>query len=270
MAENDSRVDHYGAQYGHFATDLYAAIRAEAFGDDIGQNGWLTAAEQDLILPWLDLSGESRLLDVACGSGGPALRIAKLTGCHVHGVDIHQQGIAAARATALQSGLRQQAEFSVVDASTPLPFESESFDAITCIDAINHFPGRVDVLGQWARVLRPGGSILFTDPIVVTGPLTNEEMTVRSSIGFFLFVPAGTNERLLEQAGFTVERVVDRTDNMAEMAERWRAARENRAEDLRKVEGADTFDGQQQFFAVAARLASERRLSRFAFHARRR
>lgn len=268
MDEHDSQVDHYDAQYGNFATELYRSIRSDAFGEDIGQNGWLTATEQDEFLSWLELSDQSRLLDIACGSGGPTLRVTRLTGCYVHGVDIHEQGIAAAKAAALQAGVGDRADFSVVDASAPLPFDSNSFDAVTCIDAVNHLPERADVFEQWAGALRPGGSVLFTDPIVVTGPLTNEEMRIRSSIGFFLFVPAGTNERLLEEAGFDVERVADHTDNMAQMAERWRAARQKRAEDLRKVEGAETFEGQQEFFTVAARLASERRLSRIAFHAR--
>ncbi len=32
-------VDHYGSQYGHFVTDLYAAIRQATYDQDIGQNG---------------------------------------------------------------------------------------------------------------------------------------------------------------------------------------------------------------------------------------
>ena len=73
-------VDLYGASYRNFASALYAEIRREAFGEDIGQTGWLTAEEQDLFLAWLGLSPAARLLDVACGSGGPTLRIAEKTG----------------------------------------------------------------------------------------------------------------------------------------------------------------------------------------------
>jgi 2-polyprenyl-3-methyl-5-hydroxy-6-metoxy-1,4-benzoquinol methylase len=72
---------HYNANYGNFQTELYAQIRREAFGEDIGQNSWLTADEQDSFLEWLDLSPGKTLLDVACGAGGPALRIAATTAC---------------------------------------------------------------------------------------------------------------------------------------------------------------------------------------------
>ncbi|MFZ1428313.1 MAG: hypothetical protein WAS21_16250, partial [Geminicoccaceae bacterium] len=78
-------VDLYGASYGGIAAGLQAEIRREAFGQDIGQTGWLTAAEQDLFIDWLGLGPGSRLLDLACGSGGPTLRIAARTGCSVVG-----------------------------------------------------------------------------------------------------------------------------------------------------------------------------------------
>jgi hypothetical protein len=47
-------VGHYNANYGNFQTELYAQIRCEAFGEDIGQNSWLTADEQGKFLEWLD------------------------------------------------------------------------------------------------------------------------------------------------------------------------------------------------------------------------
>ena len=52
-------VDHYGAQYGSFETDLLAEVRGEAFGEDIGQNGWLTAPEQDLFIEFRMFSRNS-------------------------------------------------------------------------------------------------------------------------------------------------------------------------------------------------------------------
>lgn len=259
-------LGHYDAAYGQFASDLHAGIRAEAFGEDIGQNGWITAPEQDRFIAWLGLGPGARLLDVACGSGGPSLRIAERTGAGVTGVDVHPQAIATARAFAAARGIA--ARFEEVDAGGPLPFPDGTFDAVTCIDAINHLPDRAGVLRDWARVVAPGGRLLFADPIVVTGPLTNREIAIRASIGFFLFVPPGTDEKAIAEAGLELEVREDLTPAVAGTAARWRAARAAHADVLRRAEGDATFDGQQEFLEVASRLAAERRLSRFVFVAR--
>ncbi len=256
---------HYDANYGNFETELYAEIRRDAFGDDIGQSSWLTADEQDRFLGWLNLSGGKALLDIACGSGGPALRIAERTGCSIAGVDIHDQAIATADSLAAQRGLGARANFQVADATSPLPFPDDSFDAIVCIDAINHLPNRPRVTADWSRLLKPGGRMLFTDPITITGPLTADEIAVRSSIGFFLFVPRGYDEDVISQSGLQLLACEDVTANMAEIAERRRAARALREAALREIEGDQTYEGQQEFFAVASRIAREGRLSRFVY-----
>lgn len=263
-----SDIGHYDANYGNFQTDLYAEIRREAFGEDIGQSSWLTVDEQDRFLPPLGLSSGKTLLDIACGSGGPALRIATKTGCSLVGIDLHEQAISTARALAQKQGLGDRAEFQVANASKHLPFPDAHFDAITCIDAINHLPERPRVLSDWARILKPGGRLLFTDPITVTGPLTGEEISVRSSIGFFSFVPPDYDRRLLAESGLRLMICEDVTANMADLAERRRAARASRGALLRDLEGNETYQRQQEFFEVAARVARELRLSRFLYIAR--
>jgi SAM-dependent methyltransferase len=260
-------VRHYDANYDRFSSDLYAAVRREAFGDDIGQNSWLTAEEHDLFISWMAPHASSRVLDVACGSGRTTLRIAQKTSCAVVGVDAHAAAIAEAHAAADELGLNARSTFHRLDAATRLPFDDGTFDGLVCIDAVNHLPDRAAIFADWARVLKPGGVLVFTDPVVVTGPVTGEEFAIRSSIGFFLFVPPGMDEALARAAGFDVTHVVDRTDNMAITAERRRQAREGYETELRRIEGDATFDGQQRFLAVAARLAEERRLSRLAIRA---
>jgi SAM-dependent methyltransferase len=258
----------YSQQYGRFAENVYADVRREAGGEDIGQNSWHTAEEHDRFRSWLDLDSAARLLDVACGSGGPTLRMARLAGCHVVGTDIQAEGIAAATAAAEQAGLAERARFIQHDASQPLPFPDASFDALLCIDAINHLPDRPAGLREWWRVLKPGGRLVFTDPIIVTGPLSNEEVAIRAAIGFFLFVPLGYDERVLAEAGFDMETAEDRTTNTALVAGRWHDARAKREAILRKIERDEHFTKQQTFLAMCARLAREGRLSRFAYLAR--
>ena len=264
-AKGDEAVIYYDTNYGNFDTELYSEIRREAFGEDIGQNSWLTSDEQDRFLSWLALSAGSTLLDVACGAGGPALRIAAKTGASFTGIDVHEQAIAKGNALAEQRGLSQAAKFRVLDAAQPLPFPDSTFDAITCIDAINHLPDRPRVISEWVRLLKPKGRLLFTDSLIVTGPLTNAEIAVRSSAGFYLFVPPGYDEQVLAQCGLRVVVAEDVTQNTAKMADRRRVARESHAQALREIEGHQAFAGQQEFLTVASRLAKEARLSRFVF-----
>jgi cyclopropane fatty-acyl-phospholipid synthase-like methyltransferase len=256
---------YYDTNYGNFDTELYSEIRREAFGEDVGQNSWLTADEQDRFLSWLNLSPGKVLLDVACGAGGPALRIAAKTGCSVVGIDVHEQAVSTACSLAIKRGLSRRAEFRVVDAAQQLPFSEASFDAITCIDAVNHFSDRSRVIAEWARLLMPGGRLLFTDPITLTGPLTNTEVAVRSSAGVYLFVPHGYDECVITQCGLRLLVCENVTVNMAEVAEARRAARASRSTALREIEGDQAYEGQQEFLVVAAHVAREGRLSRFVY-----
>lgn len=256
---------YYDTNYGNFETELYSEIRREAFGEDLGQNSWLTASEQERFLNWLDLSSGKVLLDVACGAGGPALRIATTTGCSVVGIDVHEQAVTTASSLAAQRGLADRAEFRCTDATGPLPFPDARFDAIICIDAINHFSDRPRVIAEWARLLKVGGRLLFTDPITVTGPLTNAEVTIRSSAGVYLFVPHDYDERVIAQCKLQLLVCEDTTTTMAKVAEARHAARASRSAALREIEGDQAYEGQQEFLEVAARVAREGRLSRFVY-----
>src|SRR5690349_3179356 len=88
-------IDSYNATYSRFNHAVVTRVRREAFGEDIGQNSWMTADECRMYCAWLGLGSESRLLEVGCGSGGPAIFIARTTGARVTGVDINPYGIAA-------------------------------------------------------------------------------------------------------------------------------------------------------------------------------
>jgi cyclopropane fatty-acyl-phospholipid synthase-like methyltransferase len=256
---------YYDANYGNFQTELYSEIRRESSGEDIGQLSWLTASEQDMFLSWLHLSPGKLLLDVACGSGGPALRIVAKTGCSLVGIDLHEQAISNANSLAAQHNLKNRTEFRVVNASEALPFPDAHFDAITCVDAINHISNRLSLIAQWARLLKSGGRLLFTDPTTVTGPLTNEEIAVRGSAGSMLFVPKDYDKDVIAQSGLRLLECRDVTSNMAEVAAKRRAAREKRSAAVRQVEGDRTYEAQQAFLAMTSRLAAEGRLSRFVY-----
>ena len=262
-------VDLYDGHYGHLAADPQVAVRRQTYDEDLGQASWITLAEAREFFRALELGPGRTALEVACGSGGVTCRMARDTGAVCVGVDINAQGIEAAGRMAREQGLSSRVSFRVADAGHRLPFPNESFDAVFCNDSINHLPGRLEVLRDWHRVLRPGGRLLFTDPIVVTGQLTNEEIRARSSIGFFLFTPLGCNERLLVESGFLVREVRDATDAVASVSRKWRGAREERRAALVKLEGEQAFEGLQRFLDAVHTLASDRRLSRYVYLASR-
>ena len=183
-------------------------------------------------------------------------------------MDVDEHGVTQANRMAQKLGMAERAHFQQADASQPLPFEDATFDAILCIDAINHLPDRLAVLREWRRLLKPGGRMLFTDPLVVTGILSSEEVAIRSSMGLAFFAPAGANARLIAQAGLTLEREEDTTTNVTLIGERRVQAREARRAEVIAREGQETFDRLQRFYAMAQTLAGEGRLSRQVFLAR--
>ena len=258
------QVDLYNSTYGNFQEQVLAAVRRETFGEDIGQNSWITTGEYDTFYSWLNLSPGDHVLEIASGSGGPALYLAKKFKCQIIGLDINEEGIKTANQHALDAKI-PDAKFQLSDVNQQLPFDGETFDAVMCIDSMNHFRDRLRYLKEWERVLKSGRRALFTDPVVITGPVSNEELAARSNIGFFLFVPLEVTINLIKDAGFKLIRYNDVTENIELTSEKWHDSRQKHREDLIKIEGEERFDGLQKFFSTVHKLTSERRLSRFVF-----
>jgi SAM-dependent methyltransferase len=261
----NARVDLFHNTYANFVDEVLAAVRERTYGFDIGQNSWVTVEEYDAWITALCLEPSSRVLELASGSGGPALYLAERTGCHVTGLDLNSSGVRTARSLAQRAGLEGRSTFELTDAQSTLRFPDGAFDALLCVDSMNHFPDRLHSLKEWRRVLKPGGRAVFTDPVVLTGPVTNEELAQRSSIGLFVFLPAGLNEELIVKAGFRIVSQTDATENAALISRRWREARAHFRDDLVRIEGHERFEGVQKFLGAVHKLTSERRLSRIAW-----
>lgn len=145
----------------------------------------------------------ARVLDIGCGVGGPAMRLAARHGLIVTGLDLVASNVETARARAAAAGLGSRVEIRQGDA-TALPFADDSFDAVFSQDAICHMPDKPAVFAEAARVARPGAAIALTD-WVRTGAM---DETTRAAIHDTLPTP-GLETRdgyaaLLEEHGFTV------------------------------------------------------------------
>ena len=266
MTAGSGDTGFYDRNFPRTADEVNASIRAAAFGEDLGQFSWTTAEEQRRFHVQLGIGADSHVLEVASGSGGPALFLVRSTGCRLIGIDIHEAGIQAAMAAAEEAGVGERALFVRHDAQQELPFPDASFDAIISTDSMNHLFDREAVFGEWSRVLRDGGRFLFTDAVVVCGPLRRQEMVDRSpAMGEFLFTPAGWYERVLAEAGFVAVQVEDVTASIVGVADRWFAARLEAEADLLELEGAERYEEFQRFLSAVALVAREGRLGRYAY-----
>ncbi len=93
-------------------------------------------------------------------------------------------------------------------------------------------------------------------------------MARSSSMGQFIFTPPGVHDRLIEDAGFIDLEVEDVTATIATVSKNWHDARADHRDYLLKIESQASFEDLQQMLAATHTLSSERRLSRFAYRAR--
>ncbi len=259
------KVDMYNTSYSQLEHPAYREIRIEAYGADHGQTSWASPEEFTEIARLLELTPNSAALEIGCGTGGCALHFAESIGCHVTGLDVNAEGIKSANARALSKSLQPRVSFLLRNAATYLSFADATFDAVYSNDAMCHIPDRLAVFREFLRVLKPGGRFVFSDALVITGLISEEEIATRSSIGFYLFAPRGENERLLKQAGFHVLRTVDTTPSAASIAKRRHEGRARRQDILLPMEGQSNFDGLQRYLACVHTLTREQRLSRFLY-----
>src|ERR1700722_12115758 len=267
------KVDLYDTSYGNSEIEVYSDLRRETYGVDLGQTSWMNGAELAEIPRLLKIGASSNVLEIGCGAGGCALHFAATIGCSVTGIDANAHGIRAAKHSAQAQELADRVRFIEHDASTPLPFSAgssennsdEIFDAAYSNDAFCHIPNRLQLLRECRRVMKPGARLIFSDALVVNGPITNEEIAARSSIGYYIFVPREENERLIQEAGLSFVEARETTQQAAEISQRWRDARAKRKPALKQMEGEANFEGLQKFLSFVHKLTSSNRLARFLY-----
>jgi glycine/sarcosine/dimethylglycine N-methyltransferase len=114
------------------------------------------------------ITGQMRVLDVGAGFGGAARYLAHTYGCHVSCLNLSELENERNREMNAEQGVEQLIE--VVDGSfESLSFPDDSFDVVWSQDAFLHSGDRVKVLQEIKRVLAPGGQLVFTDPMAVSG-----------------------------------------------------------------------------------------------------
>lgn len=115
----------------------------------------------DRVLAQLRLRPGDHLLDLCCGRGGIGLWFAGVSGARLTGADFSAVAIGQAARRAVVVAPRARASFIVTDAAyTGLP--AATVDAVVCLDSLQFMPDTGAVLGEIARLLRPGGRVAIT------------------------------------------------------------------------------------------------------------
>ena len=141
-------------------------------------------------LAWFDrhIDWQGRdVLDLGCAGGFMAEALAT-RGAHVTGIDPAAEAIDAARAHARAQGLRIGYDVGVGEA---LPYADASFDAVVCVDVLEHVADLNKVLSEVARTLRPGGVFLFDT--INRNPLARLA-TITLAEDVLLLLPRGTHD----------------------------------------------------------------------------
>lgn len=115
----------------------------------------------DLLIERLGLGPGQRMLDVGCGIGTPALRLAGTVEADITGVTIHSGQAQEATTRAAAAGLSHRVRFDLADAMA-LPYPDASFDVAWAFESLLHMD-RSRALAEIKRVLRPGGRLVIAD-----------------------------------------------------------------------------------------------------------
>lgn len=178
--------------------------------------------------PWLGKG--HRVLDLGAGYGGAARYLASTRGCRVTALNLSATENARNLAMSADAGLCDLVE--IVEGSyEEVPAEAETYDVVWSQDAILHSGRKELIFREAARVLKPGGDFIFTDPME-SGHGSREELKpVLDRIHLTAMGSFAGYEALAKRAGLETLALIDLTPQLpihyARVRDELRAKRED-------------------------------------------
>lgn len=165
-------------------------------------------AAVDRLMAEAGVRADDRVLDVCSGLGGPARYLAWKCGCDVTGVDLTASRVAGASALTEAAGLADRVRFRQGNA-LDLPFDDAAFTLAISQEAFAHIPDKPRLVAGIARVLRPGGRLVFSD-ILSRAPLAADDARrLYEGMRFSEIATEAAYRGWLQAAGLQVQRVTD-------------------------------------------------------------
>jgi 2-polyprenyl-6-hydroxyphenyl methylase/3-demethylubiquinone-9 3-methyltransferase len=174
-----------------------------------------------LRLDWIDsaigLRGK-RILDVGCGGGllseGMAVRGAEVTG-----IDLSEKPLGVAKLHLLESG--QKVDYRMISVEQLAAEMPGAFDAVTCLEMLEHVPDPASIVGACGRLVKPGGQVFFStinrNPkaylFAVIGAEYLLQMLPKGTHDFARFIKPSELTRWCKQAGLEPDELIGMTYN---------------------------------------------------------
>lgn len=171
----------------------------------------------DYIDERVGLNGKT-VLDVGCGGGILAESMAA-RGAHVTGIDMGEAPLEVARLHLLESG--QQVDYRQITAEQLAEEMPGRFDAVTCMEMLEHVPDPASVIAACAALVRRGGQVFFStinrNPksylFAIVGAEYVLRMLPRGTHDYAKFIRPSELSHWIRAAGLDVEDITGLTYN---------------------------------------------------------
>jgi len=141
--------------------EVWREALGEEYPEGLDPHSYVSRSELVRFVDEIGVGDREHLVDVGCGRGGAGLWVAAQTGATLTGVDIADTALDAARQRAAGLGLSGRSRF-VLGSFEQLPLPSGTADGVMSVDALLFTPDKSRAAVELARVLRPGGRLVFT------------------------------------------------------------------------------------------------------------
>ncbi|MFT5755599.1 MAG: 2-polyprenyl-6-hydroxyphenyl methylase/3-demethylubiquinone-9 3-methyltransferase [Alteromonadaceae bacterium] len=131
---------------------------------------------------------EKKIIDVGCGGGILAESLAKL-GADVTGIDMGEEPLNVAKLHALESGV--SVDYQKITAEEKAIACPETYDAVTCMEMLEHVPDPESIIKACAQMVKPGGFVFFS---TLNKTVKSYLLAILAAEKIFKLVPDGTHD----------------------------------------------------------------------------
>ena len=164
--------------------ELDGYSRDEIYRDCFGGGGLYLAAH---MARTLRLKPDDIVLDLGCGKGSSSIFLARRYGVRVIALDLWTSADTIGQKV-FAHGLSERVHALQMDATQPLPFAPEYFDAVFCMNSFSFFGGNVEFIRQLLKHLKPEAQLCIGSEALTT-EFTAEQITHPPGVYAFRLPP---------------------------------------------------------------------------------